>query len=231
MKRALYSSFVLVVLFFPILSYAMATAVNRRADGVIMNYDPFHPDMMEKYGAPGETDNEGFNPYTDSVGPGIYGGIVKRDENGEVIIGEQYQNHNPNPGPVYAGGGYTPIVNALRQGEGALKVLLDKYPDLVNDVSTGGATPLHMCGMGRDSQQSTAYLIQRGANIEAVDTYGYRPLHRMASNNLAIGAEALLKAGADIYASTGRRGETAMSIARSAGAADVIAVLMRFMKK
>ena len=64
MQRALYSSFVLVVLFFPILSYAMATAVNRRADGVIMNYDPFHPDMMEKYGAPGETDNEGFNPYT-----------------------------------------------------------------------------------------------------------------------------------------------------------------------
>lgn len=32
---------------------------------------------------------------------------------------------------------------------------------------------------------------------EAVDTYGYRPLHRMASNNLAIGAEALLRAGAD----------------------------------
>ena len=29
-----------------------------------MNYDPYHPEMMEKYGAPGETDNEGFNPYT-----------------------------------------------------------------------------------------------------------------------------------------------------------------------
>lgn len=31
----------------------------------------------------------------------------------------------------------------------------------------------------------------------AVDTYGYRPLHRMASNNLAVGAEALLAAGAN----------------------------------
>lgn len=30
-----------------------------------------------------------------------------------------------------------------------------------------------------------------------MDTYGYRPLHRMASNNLAIGAKALLDAGAD----------------------------------
>lgn len=25
-----------------------------------------------------------------------------------------------------------------------------RYPDLVNDVSTGGARPLHMCGMGKD---------------------------------------------------------------------------------
>lgn len=47
----------------------------------------------------------GFNPYADSVGPGIYGGIVKRGENGSVLIGEQYQNHNPTPGPIYAGGG------------------------------------------------------------------------------------------------------------------------------
>ena len=163
--------------------------------------------------------------------PGIYGGRVKRDEHGEVIIGDQYQGHNPNPGPVYAGGGYTPIVNALREGKEAVKVILDKYPELVNDISTGGATPLHMCGMSRDSERSTLYLIERGGSVEAVDTYGYRPLHRMASNNLAIGAEALLKAGADVYASTSRRGETPMSVARSAGAADVMAVLMRFMKK
>ena len=56
---------VVLLLLFPILTFAMTTkAVNRRADGVIMNYDPYHPEMMEKYGAPGETDNEGFNPYT-----------------------------------------------------------------------------------------------------------------------------------------------------------------------
>ena len=28
-------------------------------------------------------------------------------------------------------------------------------------------------------------LIDAGADIEALDTYGYTPLHRMASNNLA----------------------------------------------
>eukprot|EP00435_Cladocopium_sp_Y103_P067315 s320_g29.t2 len=119
-----------------------------RHDGVRITHDPYAPGMAEKYGMPGKTDNEGFDPYADTVGPGIYGGIVKRDENGQIVIGRQYQNHNPRPGPVYAGGGYTPINEALRKGPAALKPLLDKYPDLVNDISTGGATPLHMCGMG-----------------------------------------------------------------------------------
>jgi ankyrin repeat protein len=53
-------------------------------------------------------------------------------------------------------------------------------------------------------QKSTSYLISRGADIEASDTYGYRPLHRMASNNLAIGAEALLASGAGRRISDGR---------------------------
>lgn len=163
-----------------------------RADGVRIGYNPYSQEMLEKYGSPGETDSEGFNPYADSVGAGIYGGIVKRDEKGDIVIGEQYQNHNSNPGPIYAGGGYTPMVNALRKGEVEVGKLLAKYPDLVNEVSTGGATPLHMCGMSSQNQKVTAFLIKNGANIEAVDTYGFKPLHRMASNNLAIGAEALL---------------------------------------
>ena len=54
--------------------------------------------------------------------------------------------------------------------------------------------------MGADNQGSTEYIIEMGGSIEAKDTYDYRPLHRMASNNLAIGAEALLKAGADLNA-------------------------------
>ena len=47
--------------------------------------------LQRKYGAPGKTDSEGFDPYSDTVGAGIYGGRVKRDEHGEVIIGRQYQ--------------------------------------------------------------------------------------------------------------------------------------------
>jgi len=203
-----------------------------RPDGVRITHDPYAPEMAEKYGLPGETDSEGFDPYRDTVGPGIYGGIVKRDTaTGAVVIGEQYQGHNPRPGPVYAGGGYTPTIRVLQSANNLeeLAKWLDKYPDLVNDITTGGATPLHMCGMSSRAEVATALLISRGANIEAVDTYGYRPLHRMASNNLAIGAQALLEAGADINAlSGGARGETAMQIARSSRATNVLRVLQKF---
>jgi len=195
-----------------------------------MGYDPNAPEMAAKYGLPGATDNEGFDPYRDTVGPGIYGGIVQRNDRGEVVIGRQYQDHNPNPGPVYAGGGYTPMSKAVQAGEGALAELLDKYPDLVNDISTGGATPLHSCGMSRQGELSTAYLIKRGGDMEAVDTYGYRPLHRMASNNLAKGAAALIQAGADPNAKTSR-GETPLSIARSSNARDVVRVLVEHQEK
>lgn len=56
------------------------------------------PELRIKYGSPGATDEDGFNPYEDSVGPGIYGGNVLRDEKGDIVIGQQYQNHNPKPG-------------------------------------------------------------------------------------------------------------------------------------
>jgi len=202
-----------------------------RQDGVRITHDPYATGMAEKYGTPGNTDSEGFDPYGDSVGPGIYGGIVKRDpKTGEVVIGRQYQNHNPRPGPVYAGGGYTPMSNALRNGPKALKPLLDKYPDLVNDLSTGGAAPLHMCGMGKDNQHATAYLIKRGAAVEALDTYGMTPLHRMASNNLPVGARALLEADADPR-NAGQCRRTPMQIAQDSQARDVIAVLEEYLAK
>ena len=58
----------------------------------------------------------------------------------------------------------------------------------------------------------------------------------MASNNLAVGAAALLKAGADPKALSatdekgGKRGggETPMAVARSAGAYDVVQVLLPY---
>lgn len=200
-----------------------------RKDGVRITHDPYCPEMAEKYGLPGKTDSEGFDPYADTVGPGIYGGIVRRDEKGNIIVGQQYQNHNPELGPVYAGGGYTPTIMKLQSSHNVaeLEAWFNKYPDLVNEVSTGGATPLHMCGMSRSGERATALIIKRGGNVNAVDTYGFQPLHRMASNNLAIGAEALLNAGANPLAKT-THGQTPLQIAQSSRASNVIQLLRRY---
>ena len=97
----------------PMTSNAGDREGRHRPDGVRITHDPYAPGMAEKYGKPGMTDDEGFDPYADSVGPGIYGGIVRRHppghpHAGDVVVGRQYQDHNPNPGPVYAGGGYAP---------------------------------------------------------------------------------------------------------------------------
>lgn len=214
-----------VVLARTLVSFARPMSYYRH-DGVRITHDPYAPGMVEKYGSPGATDNEGFDPYADSVGAGIYGGRIKRDANGNVVIGKQYQNHNPRPGPVYAGGGYTPANTALKDVR-QLKVLLEKYPDLANDVSTGGATPLHMCGMSGTNQLATATLIEHGADIEALDTYGFTPLHRMASNNLAEGARALLNAGADPN-TKGACGSTPKVVAQQSEARGFLRVLQEF---
>eukprot|EP00536_Pseudo-nitzschia_multiseries_P008988 jgi/Psemu1/306219/fgenesh1_kg.241_\ len=168
-----------------------------RKDGVRMDFDPYAKGVSEKYGIPGSTDPEGFDPYADTVGPGIYGGIVKRDTDGNVVIGEQYQNHNNRPGPVYAGGGYSLMGRAIHAGSDKVAQILADYPELKEEISTGGARPLHICGMSQKGQLSTQVLIDARADIHAQDTYGYIALHRMASNNLAIGGEALVKAGQD----------------------------------
>lgn len=168
-----------------------------RKDGVRIQHDPYQPGMAEKYGLPGNTDSDGFDPYADTVGPGIYGGSVKRDFSGNVVIGEQYQNHNVIPGPVYDGTGYSLMSRAIHLGPGKVQDILKDHPELREEVSTGGARPLHVCGMSGKGQLSTQVLIDAGANIYEQDTYGYTALHRMASNNLAIGGEALVKAGHD----------------------------------
>ena len=69
---------------------------------------------------------------------------------------------------------------SLDDVNGKLIPLLEKYPDLVNDMTTGGAQPLHMCGMSRNKQNAVRALVKRGADVEALDTYGMTPLHRMA---------------------------------------------------
>lgn len=196
-----------------------------RADGVRITHDPNAPGMADKYGDPGETDPEGFDPYADTVGPGIYGGSVVRNEEGEVVIGTQYQNHNPNPGPVYDGTGYSLMASAIHKGPTAVAAVLEEEGGGdPNEISTGGARPLHVCGMSKRGQDSVTILIGAGAEVDARDTYGFTPLHRMASNNLARGAKDLIENGADVSAVTGS-GNTPLQVALHSHAWDVVSLL------
>lgn len=161
---------------------------------------------------------EGLDAESDSVGPGIYGGCVLRDAAGEIVIGQQYERHNPLPGPVYAGNGYTQMSQAIRAGPSAVAQLLQEQPESADELSTGGATPLHVCAMSPIGQQSMQLIVEaRGdKSIDARDTWGYTALQRAATNNLAEGAQALLAAGASHTAPSGLEGtgDSARALAR-----------------
>ena len=86
---------------------AQTTQDYYRHDGVRITHDPYAPGMADKYCTPGHTDNDGFDPYADSVGPGIYGGIVELmvvpgtwSLDGSIRITIPIQDR-----PVYAGAG------------------------------------------------------------------------------------------------------------------------------
>ena len=64
---------------------------------------------------------------------------------------------------------------------------------LANLVMTGGARPLHMCGMSRggDATELIRTLIKHGADVNAKDNYEMTPMDRLSSN--AVGGNSLLR--------------------------------------
>ena len=173
---------------------------------------------------------EGLDAESDSVGAGIYGGMVERNADGSIVIGQQYEEHNPIPGPVYAGGGYTRMSDAIRTGPDAVAALLAESPELATEISTGAATPLHVCGMSQRGQHSAQLLIDAGADLEALDSWGYTAIQRAATNGLEVGAEALIRAGASHTRPSGleQKGESARALARRLRSFSVLKVFQQW---
>ncbi|KAJ1459729.1 hypothetical protein M885DRAFT_510939 [Pelagophyceae sp. CCMP2097] len=175
---------------------------------------------------------EGHDAEADAVGPGIYGGRVVVDTGGCVVIGQQFEEHNPIPGPVYAGGGYTAVALAVRAGDAeALHALIANDPGAARNVATGGATPLHLTGMLRRAAPAAQILIEAGAEIDARDAWGYTPLQRCATNNCLDAAQALLAAGANPTAPSGleNAGDSAHALAKRLRSYDVIFAIDTFL--
>lgn len=152
----------------------------------------------------------GWNLPIDVVGAGVYGGVVKRDGSGKITVGDEWPEDNQAPpahNPVYSTGpyldfskfspssrGYTGIASIIIRGSAReLEALLasvaseEQRKRLSNVVMTGGARPLHMCGMSRggDASDMIRVLVQHGADVNAKDNYDMTPMDRLASNSVA----------------------------------------------
>ena len=74
--------------------------------------------------------------------------------------------------------------------------------------STEPARPLHHAYDSLvDYAQVTKLLCERGANLNARDSWGYTPLQRAATNDCVDAAKALLAAGASLEISSGLDGD------------------------
>jgi len=164
----------------------------------------------------------GWNLPQDVVGAGVYGGMVKRNENGQIVIGDEWpedniqvpahnQRHVTGPYLDYSkltekNRGYSAIAHVIMAGDAvALREMLNNAKDtkaLANLVMTGGARPLHMCGMSRggDASSLVEILIAAGADVNSKDNYELTPMDRLASN-LVHGNPILKEAGAKTSAS------------------------------
>lgn len=190
--------------------------------------DPYVADVAEMYGLASSVTQDGFDAAADTVGPSIYGGSVQRDATGFVLYTTQYiENDHHRPGPVYDGNGYSLMSRAIHFGPDKVAELLRDYPQMIEDISTGGATPLHVCGMSERGQLCTQTLVDAGADIYALDSYNYNALHRMASNDLEVGAEVLVKAGIDPNSKVEEADSTPIEIARRQRAIKFLMLMQR----
>lgn len=197
-------------------------------DEVFTLKDPYAPGVADSYGLAMPTTQDCFDAAADTVGPSIYGGSVKRDANGSVIYTSQYEeNDHHRPGPVYDGNGYSIMSRAIHFGPEKVAELLNDYHQLIDEISTGGATPLHVCGMSERGQLCTQTLVDSGADIHALDSYNYNALHRMASNNLDIGAEVLVQAGIDPNGKVDEADSTPIEIAKRQRAIKFLMAMQR----
>lgn len=157
----------------------------------------------------------GWNLPADVVGAGVYGGMVKRDGDGRVVVGDEWPEDNRAPpahNPVHSIGpyldfskltdenrGYTKIAHLIMKGDSSkLASLLkaageEQAKKLANLVMSGGARPLHMCGMSRggDSSELIRVLLDAGAEVNAKDNYEMTAMDRLSSN--AVSGNELLR--------------------------------------
>jgi ankyrin repeat protein len=104
------------------------------------------------------------------------------------------------------------ILEAARAGEmDRVQALLDANPEFLNVRDGEGMTPLHHAVLG-SHPELVEFLLDRGADISAVDAWNQTPLHHAAYEGDAALVALLLARGADVMARE-TRGRTPLYLA------------------
>ena len=97
--------------------------------------------------------------------------------------------------------GYAPLHRAIKyNGPAVVEAFLDMGADIEAIEYEDGGTPLHMAIRRQGDAAMVEVLLRKGADINAKDGTGHRPLHRAAFGYVPEMVMLLLDAGADINA-------------------------------
>lgn len=117
------------------------------------------------------------------------------------------------------------IVDAVRAGDAAkVKALIEADPALVAAKDDTDRTPLHWAARGT-SHAVLAVLVEKGADLNALDRGGIAPIHSLASRGDTAGLTLLLDKGADVNLASAQ-GETALHHAARAGRVEAVRLLV-----
>ena len=121
--------------------------------------------------------------------------------------------------------GDTPLHAAIYGGSiDIVQLLLDRGADLNVVEHRMGHTPL-MWALARRQPEMAELLIRRGANVSAVSTNGFRPIHFAAQQADTASAQALIAAGARPHVPTAD-GRTAFLMALAQGSEEMTRLML-----
>lgn len=102
-----------------------------------------------------------------------------------------------------------------------VETTLKYYPELINEMCSGGDTPLHFAS----SQRMVEYLLSQGASVNVKAFDGDTPLHNAALKGNTGVARALLQNGASVSAKS-RTGQTPLHCAARNGSCEMVKLLV-----
>ncbi|MHC4740827.1 MAG: ankyrin repeat domain-containing protein [Planctomycetota bacterium] len=119
----------------------------------------------------------------------------------------------------------TDIHGAISSGDtAALKAMLDRRPDLIEERGDMGATPLHTAAE-QGHAEIMKLLIERGMDPSQADWIARSPLHVAAAKGHAEAVAALLEGGAK-HSPGNHQSDTPLHLAADAGHVDVVRILI-----